>query len=452
MMTKNLLNQIFDHLDETIKRNTELGRYLWLELLKSHPADIADLLANLSREDAEILYLEFPENLKLNVFRYLSNQMKVFCLSFLKDPDRSFLLTRLSIDDLTDVFDELSDEELKKYLRLLHKNDRELVLSLLQFNEDTAGGIMDTSVLTLMQDFTVEKCIQILQRLQPNKDLHHTIYVTDQDNKLTGHIGLEDLVLKSPKERLTNILRKNELVFNAEEDKETVAQKMRHYQLTTAPVIDNNNVFLGIIPGETLVDIIEEEAAEDVYHMSALANIKDTYFETPFITLFTQRSSILLILLLAQNLSSLLIKSYKSILNTFDLVAFITMLTSTGGNTSSQTSALVIKGLASGEITEANMRRFLLREFFMALMIATLLGAFTFVRVYYQYQKFWESLVVGSSLSIIVMVSVILGSCIPLFLKALKLDPALSAGPLLGTFMDVIGLFIYCMISQAVLS
>ncbi len=185
--------------------------------------------------------------------------MKVFALSFLNDSDRSQLLNSLSIDELTDFFDDLSAEELKDYLRFLHRKDRDRVISLLKFDPESAGGIMDTNVVTLIQDFTVEKSIQILQRLQPSRELHQEIYVTNQDTELVGHIKLEDLVLKHPKERLISILRKNELVVDADEDRESVAQKMRHYHLMTVPVVDKENLFLGVIPSDTLVDIIKKK-------------------------------------------------------------------------------------------------------------------------------------------------------------------------------------------------
>ncbi len=451
MITNKIFEQIRSHIDEVVERQTELGVYLWQELLKSHPADIAEFLGSINREDCKKLFSEFPEILKINVFEYLSNPTKVTCLSFLSDTDRSAILNKLSIDELTDFFDDLSDDELKNYLRLLHKKDKELVVSLLQFGPDTAGGIMDTQVMTLMQDFTIEKSIQILQRLQPSRELHQEIYVTDQNNELVGHIKLEDLVLKNPKERLSSILRQNELVINVDEDKEAIAQNMIHYHLMTVPVVGNNNQFLGIIPSETLVEVIEEEAAEDVYRISAMTNIKESYFETSFFSLFWQRSSILLILLLAQSLSSMIIKSYEAILMGFSLFSFITMLTSTGGNTSSQTSAIVIKGIASGEINKSNTSKFLLREFTMAGLIALSLSVFSFARIYFVSQNLISSLIVSSSLFAIVLCSVVLGSCVPLLLKRFNVDPALSAGPFLATFMDVIGLFIYCSISQLIL-
>jgi magnesium transporter len=322
----------------------------------------------------------------------------------------------------------------------------------MRFDPESAGGIMNTDVLTLMQDFTVEKSIQILQRLQPRRELHHSIYVTNQDNELVGHINLEDLLLKNPKTRLSSFLRKNELVVGVDEDRESVAHKMVHYKLMTAPVVGTGNIFLGIIPSETLVDVIEREAAEDVYKISALAPIKHAYFDTPFARLFYQRASILVILLLVQTLSTIIIGKYEVLLGSF-LMMFITMITSTGGNSSSQTSALVIQGLISGEITDSNIMRFLKRELFMALAIGASLGVISFVRVYLTHTgNVWGNLAVSVSLTVIVVVSVMLGSLIPIILKKLDLDPALSAGPFLATIMDVLGLLIYCGISQLILS
>ena len=396
--------------------------------------------------------LTLPSHLQLAVFQDLSNSLKVFCLSFLDDHARAHILNGTPLDELTDLFDELSDEELKECLRLLHKKDRDAVISLLQFNPESAGGIMDTDVLTLMEDFTVERSIRVLQRLQPDQDLHRRIFVTNQDNQLVGYINLEDLVLKHPTARLVAFLKKNEFVANVQEDQEAVAQKMVHYGLMTVPVIDENTHFLGVISSDTLVDVIEQEASEDVYKMSAMAPIKQTYFETSFFRMLYERSSILIVLLIAQTFSSLILEKYQATLSGF-LLYFITMLISTGGNASSQTSAIVIQGMASGEINSSNMFKFLRREFYMATILALVLGVFSCIRILVTHgtDKILQSITVSCALAIIVMVSVILGSCIPLFLKKLRVDPAYSAGPGLATLMDILGLLIYCYIGKLIL-
>jgi len=446
MSLHRIFEQIRLNIDVLLDEKSEVGKTLWHELIKMHPADIAQLLSYVGREDAKNIFLHLKQHLQKAVFVELSNRMKVFCLSFVDDHARSSLLSSLPMDELTDFFDELSDEELKEYLKLLHKNDREQVLSLLKFNPESAGGIMNTNVLTLMQDFTVEKSVQILQRLQPDRDLHQQIYVTNQENQLVGHIQLEDLVLKNGKERLASILRPNSLIVDVDQDREEIAQQMVHYNLMTAPVVSHDGIFLGVISSDTLVEVIEQEASEDIYRISALTPIKNTYFETSFFKLFYQRVSILMILLVLQSFSSIILQRYQATLCGF-LMFYITMLISTGGNTSSQTSALAIQGMATGEINETNRWRFVAREFGMSLVIALVLGIFSCFRIYFTHGNLLESVAVSVSLAVIVMVSVILGSLMPLILKKLNLDPAHSAGPLLATLMDIIGLLIYCGIS-----
>jgi len=218
------------------------------------------------------------------------------------------------------------------------------------------------------------------------------------------------------------------------------------------PVVDKGGLFLGAISSDTLVDIIEEETSEDVYHMSAMPAIKYPYFETSFYKILVERSFILFVLLIMQSLSTMIIKHYQVTLQGF-LIYFITMLVSTGGNSSSQTSAVVIQGMASGQITSDNVSRFLRREIVMAVMMAIILGVVAFFRAYLTEGSFFlGSLAVSLSLSLIVLVSVILGSCMPLVLQKVRLDPAFAAGPFLATLMDILGLLIYCYISKLLLS
>lgn len=453
MIPKKIFNQIEQNITSIIKRDSALAVELWNELLKAHPADLAFFFANIDREQFKALFGTLPEQLKVDVFEYLSDSMKAYCLSFSDNKQRTILLESTPVEKITDLFDYLSDDEIKHYFELLRKNDRESVISLMKFSPESVGGIMDPYVISLKENFTVEQSINICQRIKPNKELHHEIYVTDVDNKLLGHILLEDLVLKHPKSKLSTILRDNTLVANVDEDREEIAKKMIRYNLTITPVVGEGEYFLGVIPAHTLVDIIEEEASEDVYKISAMTPIKRPYFETSFFRLCYERSYILIILLLVESFSSTIIKAYESIIPEFFFFGlFIPMLVSAGGNTSSQTSAITIQGLASGEINYSNVNKFFKREFFMALILALILGFTSFARVYFTHGKILNSFVVGFSLSIIVLVSVILGSFIPLLLKRFNIDPAFSAGPFLATLMDILGILIYCYISKLILT
>lgn len=449
MVPEKLFTEIRKNIKTVISKRSALGKTLWEELLKAHPADIAAFLATLSVDDFKKIYISLPNGLGCAVFREFSEPLQALSLQSLNDGMRIDALGCLTTDELTDLFENLSDADLKHYLNLLHKNDREKVLDLLKFNPESAGGVMDTDALALNDDLTVHKSIQLLQRLEVDQEIHRQIFIINSEKRLVGHILLEDLVIQKPQRLLSSISRKNIYVAQADDDQETVANKMVHYNLSIVPVVGKDNFFLGVITSQTLVDIIEEESAENVYRMSAMTPVKGTYFDVSFFRLLYERSYILIILLLAQSISSFIIDSYEALLTGL-LMQFLTMLTSTGGNASSQTSAIIIQGMASGEINQNNLRRFFRREIVIAAAIALILGGTALTRVYMTSRNIVASAAVGLSIFAIVMVSIIMGSVIPVFLRKLRIDPAYSAGPVLATLMDIVGLMIYCTISQSI--
>ncbi len=450
MDSERVMQEIRDNIDALISQKTSLGKSLWEAFLEIHPVDIADFLTEISKEQVKPLFKNLPNELQMEVFRELSETMKVYMLSFMIDQERADALHMLPSDELTDLFDHFSDEELKAYLGLLHKKEREKVLSLLKFDPESAGGIMDTDVLTLIEDFTVEKSIKLLQRLRPSREIHQRIFVTNQAHRLQGYIQLEDLVLQKPEDRIGTFMRPVELVAHADDDRETIAKKMIHYGLMIVPVVDKQNHFLGVIPSDTLVDVIVEEASEDVQKMAALPPLKFPYFEMSFLRLFYQRSYVLVALLIAESFSGTILRAYEATL-TGILISFIPMLTSAGGNTGSQISAVVIQGMATGEFSFANMFRLFRREFLISSTLACVLGAASFIRVYFIGGSYLECVSVSASLAVVVFISGLLGSGIPFLLRRLNIDPAFSAGPFLATLMDILGILIYCYISKFLL-
>ncbi len=243
MESKQLHEAVLANIDEVIAQVTPQGVSLWQSFLEMHPADSAQLLTHLSDDRLIKLFLKLSQAKQLELFEELPDHDKEKILEHLDDVQKAFILRQTPIDDLTDLFDQLSDKELKKYLDILHKKDRQKVLSLMKFPADSAGGIMTLDFVTLVQDLTVEKAVLILQRVKPNIDLHRQIYVTDQHNKLVGYINLEDLVLKSANMRLESFLKQVPYVAQAQEDQEQVAQKMVHYGMMTVPVV-NDQQFL----------------------------------------------------------------------------------------------------------------------------------------------------------------------------------------------------------------
>lgn len=450
MEEKNILQELRENIQAVVRDEQPLGRALWHEFIQLHPADIANFLNDTNREDVSILFDRLPKHLKIAVFKEFSDVMKVDSLSFMNEAEQAEALNGLHADELTDLFDLFSDDELKEHLNLLHKKARQQVISLMKFHPESAGGVMETEVLTLMEDFTVEKSIKLLQRLQLSKDIYQQIYVTDHDHRLVGYIKLEDLVLHRPHTRIGSILRKNEFVARPDEDREQIAGKMVHYELMTVPVVSDDNHFLGVIPTSTLIEVLVKEASEDLQKMSALSPLKYAYFDTPFWRLFYERSYILIALLLTQSFAAIIMNFYQATM-VGSLLYFTTMLVGAGGNSSSQTSAVVIQGLITGELRSSNFWRFLKREFWMAIMLAGVLSLVGFGRAYLTTSSLIISITISASLFMIVFFAVTLGSCIPLLLRRLNIDPAFSAGPFLATLMDILGTLIYCYVCQLIL-
>ena len=443
MDVKDLLLEIQNNSDDVIAQKGPTGASLWHELLRTHPVDIAWLFKGLSKQQVKALYKALPKHIQLDLFHELPDRLMVYVLSFLDDHEQVEAFQSLSTDELTELFDIFSDEELKRYLESLNKRVREKVIKMLKFEPESAAGIMHTDVLTLMEDFTVEKSIQLMQRLRPSKDVHQLIFVVNKEHRLVGFIYLEDLIFNKPHIRISSFMHQNELIARAHEDRETIAKEMVHYGVTTVPVIGDYDIFLGVIASDTLADVLLEEASEDVQRMAAVSPLKRPYFETPFFQSVYERSYILVILLLAGSVSTTIMRMYEATLTEM-LLFFVPMLTSVGGNTSNQTSAVAVCGMASGEFDQSTMRRFLKREFMMATCLSVILGITSFARVYLTSGVIWESVVVSLTLAVIVLVSVTLGSAMPFILSRFKIDPAFSAGPFLATIMDIVGILIYC--------
>lgn len=413
-----------------------------IKINKLHPADISDILENVNFNSIYDIFSKLHPEIQADVFMQFSNEKRKHIFLKCSKNEREVLLNKLRIDELVDFFDDLSDNEVSLYIKLLNKNEREKVISLLEFPETSAAGIMDIEVFVLPMNINVSKTINLLQRLNQEKELYRTIFIVDSKYNLMGKILLEDLILNTSDTQILKFMKKIEYSVNAFLDQEHIAEYMTHYEIDIVPVIDENNKFLGVISSDTLAKIIENEASEDILRMAALSPIEDSYFETSIFKLIYQRAGILIILLLIQSISTLIIGTYQSILAGF-LISYIGMITSTGGNSSSQVSVLAIQGLASGELKSTQMLKFLKRELSISFLLGLILSIIGFIRIYIFNYKLKESFIIAFSIFSIIIISTILASTIPFLLRKINIDPAYAAGPLLATFMDIIGVIIF---------
>ncbi len=445
---KKVFFQIEKNLNAVIKGNTALGKDLFKLLISQHPADIA-LFFDSTLVEKKILKLfnVLPKDLSVKVFEELSVSSRAYLLVHLESRVVSEFLKHISTEHLTDIFDDLSDEELKKYLKLLQRKQRSRIISRLNFRQDSVGRIMNSDVLTLIQDFTVKKSLSILQRLGEKQEVLRVIYITDNEQRLVGHIKLGDLVLNKPDIILKNLVRKNILVLNVNQDQEDAVNQIRHYALFTAPVVDDKGHFLGVIMADDVFEILEEEASEDVYKMSGVSPVEDEYLQTSIWTVIWQRTPWLVGLLLLQSLSGYILAGNQAIVDKYFIITiFLTMLIGTGGNAGNQSSAVIIRGLATGHISRKSGFRVLLREISVSVFVSLILVSVAFVRVYLFNYDLLSAFTVSIALFLIIMTSMFLGALLPLLLERLNLDPAHSAAPFLATLMDILGVAIYCFV------
>lgn len=449
---KKLLLLIENNITSVIEGDSPLGHDLWNLLLGIHPADTAMLIGWLDREYQLGLLKKLPRHLSSDVFQKLSESLQAEVLVHLDIEHATSILNQMPADELTDLFDHLSDENLDKYLKLLQKKQRYQTISLLNFDPQSAGGRMDSGVVTLQKDFTIKKSIELLQRLHLKHDLRDRIYVTNRDHVLVGYVTLDKLVFNKPDLLLSNILKKNEIVIRVDEDQEEVANQIHHYDLPSAPVVDMHNHFLGVITDSDVVDIIKQEESEDVYKRFGLSAVEYSYFETSAWKLILQRSSWLVGLLLLQSVSSMILGHYDGLIKEYAIITiFLGMLTGTGGNAGNQSATLVIRGLTTKEISRQNAHKVLLREFGISLVIGLFLVIVGAFRVYQSHPNIMSVLVINIPLFLIVVSSMMLGTVIPLILQAFNIDPAYSAAPFLTTMMDIIGVIIFCVIFNQLL-
>lgn len=449
---KKILFQVENNIDSVIAEDTILGRDLWQILIAQHHADIAMLVSKLDVERQAALFKKLSKELSIKVFRKIPQATQANLLIKLDLEHATLILKNMPADELTDLFDYLSDADLEKYLTLLQATQRNQILSLLSFNPRSAGGRMNSDVITLQKDFTVKRSVELLQRLSPGKTVMQRMYVTNKDNVLIGYITLDKLVLSKPETPLAQIINPNELVVLVDEDQEDVANQMHHYGLLDVPVVDKHNYFLGVITADDVFEIIKEEGSEDVYKMFGLIPVEHGYFITPLWRIVWQRGVWLVGLLILQSFSSLVLSSYSEMINKYNIIAvFLTMLIGTGGNAGNQSATLVIRGLTTREMTRRNAYKVLLREFGISLIMASILVTVGFFRVYWSHNDLLSSLVISLSLFLIVVTSMVLGASIPIMLERLDIDPAHSAAPFLATIMDILGVLIYCFVCSKLL-
>ena len=428
-----------------------------VDLLTEMPTvEVADFLSSLVEEDAIRLLKKIPVEKQGFVFTSFEIEKQIELISHFSPRELARLFSFMQSDDRADLFQAMETEEQSKLLPFLEKKVRENVIQLSSYPEDTAGGSMSSDFASITTNMTVKEAIDQVRRDAPKKETIYYIYVVDEDRHLKGFVSLKDLILAEPDETIEKIYHEEIVSVGTREDQETVAEIISKYDLIAVPVVNRQNQLVGIVTHDDAIDIIREEETEDVQKMSGMEALEEPYISASLLEMIKKRAGWLIILFIGESLTATAMGFYENqIAQLVVLALFVPLIISSGGNSGSQASTLVIRALALNEISLRDWWIIIKKEFMVGFLLGCILGIVGIARISIAaqftdiYGPYWFliAMAVGVSLLGVVMWGTLIGSFFPLVLKRLGFDPAVSSAPFIATLVDVTGLIIYFSVS-----
>jgi magnesium transporter len=423
------------------------------ELLSELPEpDLADLLVDIGEKKRIVILRLLPRNLLPEVFSYLDISVKEDILQALTDEETRMILSGLTPDDRTDFLEELPGQAIQKVLNLLTPEDRHEALQLLGYPAESVGRLMTPDYVAVRPDWTVRQALDHIREKGKDSETINIIYVINVLGKLIGVLGLRRLILAKPDDRVEQVMEDTIISISALEDREEAVQKIRRYDHVALPVVDAGGILLGIVTIDDLFDVAEEEVTEDFQKSAAVNPLKTSYRESSVLSLYGKRVIWLAVLLGISVITTNIISSQvETLASAIALAFFIPLLIGTGGNTGAQSSTLMIRAMATGDIRDRQWVGAVVREIGIGCLLGTTMGAASWVLGIFK--GGWQiALIVSLAMVAIVITSSFLGVILPLILQRLRVDPAIASNPLIASMMDIIGLVIYFSIAAVVLN
>lgn len=418
------------------------GRMIQNILIGNHPADIADIIRNLSEGHDRFAFSLLDADTASEVIMHFDDVTREKLVSELLQERLSEIVDEMDSDDATDLVAELPDDVALQVLAAIDKEDREEVKQLLRHREDTAGGIMALEFVAVKQDVTVDEAIREIRAHAEEVGEFYNVYVVDEAGRLVGILPLQKLILAQPTEKLTNIMDTDVIHVTTDLDQEEVANMFRKYDLVSMPVVDKTGKLVGRITIDDVVDVMEEEASEDMQRMAGIADDEDVR-ETSVFKISLGRLPWLLVAFVGEMLSAFVLHKFEASLNQIFIAAlFIPLMMAMGGNSGIQAATIVVRGMALGELRPEDTFRRLKKELRVSLINGLVCGVLLFGVV----SVFGEphfGIILGVAMIIVILNASFVGASIPLILKRFGVDPAIATGPFITTSNDVVGLFIY---------
>jgi magnesium transporter len=422
------------------------------EVVADIPApDLADLLVQVKEPDKVLLFTSLPRDLASDVFSYLETSEKDEMLTELTDEETRRLLADLPPDERTSLLENLPGVATQRVLNLLSPKDLEQTRVLLGYPEESVGRLMRPDYVAVRPDWTIARALEHIRARGKDIETISIIYVADASWHLLDALELQRFILADPNDTVESIMDRNYIGLNALDDQEEAVRTMDRYDLYALPVMDDENVLLGIVTVDDILDIAREEATEDFHKFAAVAPLKESYRETGRLRLYRKRIGWLIILVGVNLISSGIIHFYEETLQAlFTLAFFIPLLIGTGGNTGAQSATLMVRALATDDLTISDWFQTLIKEVGVGGLLGFTMAAATFPL------GFWRgdlpvAIIVSATMASIVIIANLVGMLLPFLMTRFRLDPAVASSPLITTVMDALGLLIYFSIATYVL-
>ena len=425
---------------------------LQAELAHMQEIDVASFIESLPAELALIVFRALQKDLAAEIFANLSNEQQEHLINAITDQELQHLMTGLMIDDAVDMIGELPANLVNRILRHTSPRTRSLINQFLLYPEFSAGSIMTAEFVQLKKEMTVLQAINHIRTIGEDKETIYTCYVTTQNRKLEGIISVRTLLLSNDEQILETLMDPDFISVTTTDDQEHVANLFRRYDLLSIPVTDHESRLVGIITVDDIIDVIEEENTEDFQKMSAMIPSEKPYLRTGVFELAKNRIVWLMVLLFSGMITGGILAHFEDAFLVLPiLVSFIPLLTDTGGNAGSQSSTLIIRGMAVNEISMKDMATVLWKEIRVAFIVGFILSFFTALRVYFTGSSYMVAITVGIALYATVIMAKTIGGVLPMLAKAIHMDPAIMAAPLITTIVDAFSLLLYFSIAQRLL-
>jgi magnesium transporter len=421
-----------------------------------HDEDLADLVGMLEEQEAALVLRTLKPEEAAPIFERLDEDQQEALVEELGVEDAASIVSEMAADDRTDLIEALPDEVGDNLLETLEKVDPEAaaeVEELAQWAEDSAGGLMTTDYVSVPPHITVSESIERIRQVGDDAETVYYLYVVADDERLLGVVSLRDLLLASSAEKLSGVMTENIFAVSPETDQEEVARTMAKYDFYALPVIGPDRKLLGVITVDDVMDVLTQEQTEDMQRLAAVEPMEDGYFQTNFWTFIRKRAPWLAALFVSEFFTGTALRHYDSIIEAVaKLSYYVPLLISTGGNTGSQSSSLIIRSLAVGDVKPSDWRRVFVRELGQGLVLGALLATIGMVRVFMWGDGIAFVWTIGITLMGIVVMGCTVGSMLPLGLRRIGLDPATSSTPFIATLIDVLGIVIYLNVAKLLLA